>query len=125
MGKKEDAQTTEAKPEINNDVSAKTSDSDRVVTVTYDFGKDMATSVEKFGENVVHSKFVQSAIIDLQSLIRRLLKAGKTDDEINAEVSGWKPGAKVTVRKSGKEKALDALGSLSEEDRAAILAQYS
>jgi len=126
MAKKEEA--TEAKteaPKSEYEVSAKKSDDDRVVTAKYKFGANLAESTALFGDHTIYSKFVQSAVIDLQSLMRRLLKTGKTDEEIQTEVSGWKPGAKTTVRKSGKEKALDALGSLSAEDRKEILAKYS
>ena len=124
--KPEDTPDTKSEtPKSEYEVSAKKSDSDRVVNAKFTFGANLNESVALFGDNCVYSKFVQSAIIDLQSLMRRLLSAGKNDEEIKAEVAKWMPGAKTTVRKSGKEKAIDALGSLSEEERREILAQYS
>lgn len=113
-------------------VEAKLSTSDRVFSTDYDFGDNLDEAVAKFGAETVYTKFKQSSIIDLQSVIRRHLagtenKDGtvteKTDDEIRAAIADWEPGSKTVVRKSPLEKAREQLGKLSDEEKAALLAQ--
>ncbi len=106
------------------EVSAKLSDGDRVATVNYTFGDNLEESGKLFGVDCVWSKFVQAAIIDLQSLMRRLVKAGKSDEEIAATVKGWKPGVKTTIQRTPQEKAVASLDALSDTERAAIIKQY-
>lgn len=92
-------------------------------TVTYDFGDDLDEAVELFGADVVYSRFVSAATVDLQALIRRNLggEEPKTEEEIQELVSEWKPGVSTRKRKSAKEKAAEAIDALSEEERQALL----
>lgn len=103
------------------EVNAKTRESDRVVSVQYDFGDNVAEAIELFGEEVIFSRYCGAAVIDLQSLLRRGIKGEKTDEEIRAIVSEWKPGVKSVVRKSAQEKIKDAFSSMSAEDKQAML----
>ena len=129
-----DKAETPAAPD--NSVSAKLKDSDRVVTVQYDFGTNLEAATKLFGQDVVFSRFLSAAVIDLQSLIRshmktRINKKGevigepKSDEEIAALVASWKPGVKQVVRKSAVEKAKDALSQMSAEQKAEFLKQLS
>lgn len=106
-----------------NSVTAKTSKSDRIVSVEFNFGKNLGESVEMFGEDVVHSRYLSAAVIDLQALIRRGINADKTDEEIAGLAAAWKPGVKTVVRKSAQEKIKDAFSAMSEEDRLEMLRQ--
>jgi len=121
-------EATESTGADENSVSAKVQDSDRVVTVSYDFGKTLQDSISMFGEDVVHSRFVAAAVIDLQSLIRRGIRPDKegntkTDEQIAAMAASWKPGVKQISRKSPQDKIKDAFSGLSDEQRKELLAQ--
>ena len=58
------------------------------IAVEKDLGTDLATASEKFGAEAVYNNFVDSAVITIQSAIRRLFKAGKPQAEIQAYVDG-------------------------------------
>ena len=112
--------------------SAKTSDSDSV-EVEYDFGDNLQDAVEKFGEDVVFSRYKASAVIDLQSFIRGKIRqqmsaegfSGDLDtDAIQEAVSEWTLGVKAQrSAKSAEEKARDLLARLPAEVRAQLLAE--
>jgi len=122
-------------------VSAKRKDDTNATEVEYDFGDNLDEAVKKFGGDVVFAKFKQSAIIDLQSMIRRALeateekvdkegkvvrKASKLDiDALQTQVNGWKPDNKVTVRMSAAEKVKKAVGDMTPEERADLIAQLT
>jgi len=110
------------------DVTAKLKDSDRAITIPFNFGANLDEAVELYGEDVVFQKYRQAAVVDLQAAIRRHLQPdaegkSKTDEEIITALSEWKPGLVTRTRKSPKEKALEALQKMSEEDRAALMAE--
>lgn len=105
--------------------SATTNDNDREVAVNYNFGSNLKEATEMFGEEVVFSRFHSAAVIDLQSLIRRGIKAQKSDSEIQQMASAWRPGVKTVVQKDPKARAMSALDSMSDEERQALLAEYA
>lgn len=113
---------------MSNEVyTAKTTDSDPV-EVSYDFGGNLEEAVSKFGEDVVYARYKASAVIDLQSLIRgqiRKVKEGEMIDVavIQEVVAAWVPGVRQARGKSSEEKAKDAIGKLTPEARAALLAE--
>jgi hypothetical protein len=92
-------------------------------TVTFDFGDDLDGAVELFGADVVFSRFVSAATVDLQALIRRNLSGEepKSEEEIQGIVSEWRPGVSTRKRKSAKEKAAEAIDALSDDERQALL----
>ena len=106
-----------------------------VLSVEYDFGTTLDESVELFGEQIVHSKFVDSAIIDLQSTLRRAITASLVTKNAKGEavtpkplpkdpqslVAEWKPSAGHTERKSASEKVQTLVGKLTAEERAALI----
>ena len=110
-------------------VSAKRKDDKEATSVDYDFGTSITDATAKFGADVIFAKFKQSAIIDLQSFIRRALDKADKDKkplapgELQKAVAAWKPDNKVVVRKSAAEKAKDAVAGLSKEERADLLKQ--
>lgn len=95
-------------------------------TVTYDFGDSLAEAVDRFGESVVFNRFKSAVTIDIQALIRRELTGEKpaSQDEIQEKVDEWKPGVQRS-RKSKKDKALELLGAMSEDEKAEIMAELS
>lgn len=111
----------------NETYSAKLTNSDPV-EVDYDFGGNLEEAVATFGEEVVFARYKASAIIDLQSLVRgqiRKVKEGETIDvaKIQGVVAEWVPGVRQARGKSSEEKAKDAIGKLSPDARAALLAE--
>lgn len=105
-------------------VEAKLTDGEPVA-VDYDFGDNLAQAVELFGEEVVFTRYKAAAVIDLQALMRNMIRAQKTEDEIGEAVSEWKPGVRQLKGKSKEERARELLGKLSAEERAAILAEFA
>ncbi len=104
-------------------VSAKRSDSDVSVEVEYNFGANLGEAVELFGEDVVFNNAIGSLKVALQGFLRSQIDQKKTDEEITAAASTWKPG----VRKQGKspqQKLIEQLNAMSPEDRAALLKEY-
>lgn len=87
----------------------------------YDFGDDLDGAVSLFGAETVFNQFKQSAVINLQGVMRRAISAGKNGDELQAVVSEWKPGVRARTAKSPADKIKDLLAGKSPEEIAAIL----
>ena len=96
----------------------------RSIKLKYNFGDNLDAAAEKFGDDVVMANFEKSAKISLQARVRDLMKAGKTDEEIETYVSSeWVPGLKTArVQVSTAEKLLKAFSKMSAEEQARILA---
>lgn len=116
------------------EITAKRQGSDHSVTCNYDFGDDLASAVELFGDDVVYNKFKAAAVIDLQGVMRRAMfkEEGEGEDKVlvpvDAEgvqkiVDEWKPGVSNRVIRSPKEKALAALKGMSPEEIREMLAE--
>jgi len=97
------------------------------ISVMFDFGDNLEEAVEKFGEEVVFSRYQTAVTVDLQGFIRGMMKKVNdkdefvmSDEQIVEKAKGWTPGVKKSP-KSDKDKALEFLGKLSEEDLAEVL----
>ncbi|MCH7605128.1 hypothetical protein IID24_04050 [Patescibacteria group bacterium] len=73
-----------------------------------------------FTEKIVVAHAKSSITVALQSLLRGLIKAGKTENEIKKAVDEWKPGMR-TPGKSRLEKAEDLLTTMTKEERQKLL----
>ena len=73
-----------------------------------------------FTEKIVVAHAKSSMVVALQSFLRGLIKAKKTPAEIKKAVDEWKPGMR-TPGKSRLEKAEDLLGTMTPEERKALL----
>ena len=115
-------------------ISAKAGTDDEApsASVDYNFGDNLAEAEELFGADVVFSRFVAAATVDIQALIRRHLKTpvdkdgnatgeAKTESEIQGLVAEYKPGTSTRTRVSASEKAARAIDKLTEEEKAALL----
>lgn len=106
------------------DIQAKVGKGDEsspIVTVKADPGDNLAGAVKLYGEEVVYSNYLASFKIDVQDIIRRGIRADQDEKAIQKAVDEWKPG----VRKRGRSKAekmADEFGSLSAEEKKALLA---
>lgn len=90
------------------------------------FEYDMPETLEglnaKFGEDAVAAAARGAFVISLQALARRHIE--KSDAEIAELAGSWNPNERSpATKKSAFEKAASALGSLSAEERAELLAR--
>ncbi len=95
------------------EVSAKTGDGHEG-TLNYDFGVDLDDAVAKFGAEVVFTNFRKSAKIDLQSVMRRYMSAGR---DINELLTKWKPGVTLERTVDPKAAAKNAFAKMSDEEK--------
>lgn len=104
------------------DISFKTKEHPEARTVSYEFPETLEGLVAKFGNDEVYSNAVGSFVISLQALCRRHIE--KSDEEIQELVNNWDPNTRsVGVRKTAAEKVSAALGQLTPEEKAALLAK--
>ena len=104
-----------------NDKEAGTSQS---ASVQYDFGESASAAIEAYGEEVVQSGFVKSAVILLQGTIRRAIQAGLSDEEIQSKIDSWKPGVTAPrTKRDPLEAAVNAYVGKSQEEQAAFIKQ--
>ncbi|HEB13386.1 MAG TPA: hypothetical protein ENI13_00215 [candidate division CPR3 bacterium] len=103
-------------------VSAKIGKDGPVTEVEYPLLDATTTSelTSNFTEKIVVAHAKSSITVALQSFLRGLIKAKKTPAEIVAAVKEWKPGMR-TPGKSKLEKAEDLLGTMTPEERKALL----
>jgi len=114
----------------------------RKMTVEFNFGDSLQEAIDEFGEDVVFAGFVSSATIDLQNFIRTKLEervkvdgadgkkvetpdAANSDADIATAFADWKPGIKSRERVSPMDKIKKALGALSEDQKAALIASLT
>ena len=93
------------------------------VAANIDFGENLAATVAKFGEGVVHKQAVAAMTVAFQGWLRSQGAQGKKADEIQKAADAWKPGERK-ASKSPAEKLRELLGNMSAEDRAAVLKDY-
>lgn len=91
------------------------------VTVTYDFGKNLDEMVEKFGADITFTNARANMKITLQSLIRRYIAAGKTEEEIQSVVNDWKPGMQMERTVDPLSAARKAMANMDEESKQAFI----
>lgn len=88
------------------------------VTIDYPIGETLQENVKAHGEQVVNELFSARAKVKVQDIVRPMLRAGKSEKEIQDEVSKLKLDEKRVQRKSAKDKALDLWNNMSEEEKA-------
>jgi len=93
---------------------------ERAITVDYDFyvGEGENT-VELVGEKEVRHFFYKGAKVNLQSNVRRWLRAGKSDNEIKELVTKFKLVISTGTRKTVAEKIGDLFKGMSREQKVA------
>lgn len=120
-----------AAEDVTATLKGKEGQPNKTVTVQYDFGETLEDSKKLFGDAVVKALFDAKAVIIIQDTVRRLLAAGKTEEEIKAYIASFKIGvpAKRTggggPRKTQEQKLLEAVqtGAISAESLQAIMAE--
>ena len=106
-------------------------DSAVVNTVDYNFGSSLEESVDLFGSTAVFEAFVDAAQVKLRSFMSSKMVAtskdgaavptGISDDELQLLVDDWKVPAGGARRASPKEKSLNLLAQMSNDEIAAYL----
>lgn len=134
MSKKEKGATAPAEAPAENSglVSKRTKHQVEGVEIehTFDFGADLAASVEKFGEKIVHDYFVIGAGKALRDKLNALAH-GKDPEKIPSsaaireQMGSWTLAApsRGGRKKSAMEKATEAAASMSPEELAAFIKQ--
>ena len=109
------------------EVKAKITTGDRagdVYVVKIDLPETISEATEKYGEEVVFSRFSASLTIDLQSAMRSAIaKDGATAETVQTVADEWNPSVKARG-KTMDEKIRDLLGKLSDEERRDLLGEY-
>ncbi len=87
----------------------------------YDFGADLDSATEKFGKDAVYKGFVAESVIAVQGVIRDMLTKGKTNEEIEAAVAAWKPGATRVRAADPISSITQKFAKMSKEEKIAFL----
>lgn len=93
----------------------------KTATINYDFGSNLQEMTEKFGEDVVYSNAKRAMTITAQGAMRRMLVAGKSQEEIQEKMSLWKPGVALERTVDPVASLMRSWGSMSDEQKAEIL----
>jgi len=98
--------------------------------VEFDYGKNLAEMIEKFGEEVVFQKARMAMSLDVGSRCRawmeQFLLEGKSPKEaqiaVQENLNAWRPGVVTRTKKEVKpEKVKSLIGRLSPEQKEALL----
>ena len=89
-------------------------------TVNFDFGVDLDDAVDQYGADVVFSRYRAAAKIDLQSVMRRYLEAGKDCQDL---LNIWKPGVTLERIVDPKAAAKNAFAKMDAKEKADFLAE--
>lgn len=102
------------------EISFKTKEHPEVRTVNLDLPEDLQGLISKFGEETVTNAARGSLVISAQALGRRHIE--KSQEELQAIFDNWDPNTRApAVKKSAFERATDALGKMSDEEKAELL----
>jgi len=75
--------------------------------------------IKAYGGTVVKSKFDAQSVVDFQSLIRRALEKGVSDDDIRALAKAHKPGVTQRVAANPRMANLNRFKGLSRDEQLA------
>lgn len=93
-------------------------------TVQFDFPETFAEAGEMWGEENCLNLLNQKATIGVQNLVRSAIATGKSQEDIQEVVAGYKPGERrAGPRKDPKEKMREMFSNMTEEEQEAYLAE--
>jgi hypothetical protein len=92
-------------------------------TILFDFGSTVEEAIEKFTAEVVHSNFVRASKVTCQAALRRLMEAGKSDEEIDTAMAAWKPGVALERTIDPEAALLAKFGKMDAAQQAAFIAE--
>ena len=85
--------------EVSAKVPAKDGLPEMSATVAVEFGETAEESIQLFGDEAINSNAIANGKVVIQSGIRRMLKAGKSQDEIQETFNTWKLGTALSPTK--------------------------
>ena len=91
------------------------------ITVTYDFGENLAEAVQLFGEEVVFTGFRHNATIALQGLVRPELDKGTDPEAIKQKAAAWKPGVVTRSASDPISAIVGKWATMTDEQRKALM----
>jgi hypothetical protein len=106
--------------QITAEMTAKNGNEARSATVTVNVPENLEELGQHFGQDVVYSHAKRSIVIAMQTSIRGMLEAGKSDAEIQQAMVEWKPGVKRPA-KSPMDRVREEISRMSPEDKKRIL----
>jgi len=77
-------------------ISVKTTTKPEPVEFSYNFSETVEEAVTMYGAENVHELFKRALTIAAQANARKMLLSGLTAERIQNDMSGWKPGVKLT-----------------------------
>lgn len=102
-------------------ITAKAPKLNKEATVEYNIGTTLEENAELFGADKVNTLFCEQLVVKVQSGVRKCLEGDKDPQEW---ANTYVPGARMpSIEKSPLAAATAAVSKMSEEDRAALLAQ--
>jgi len=119
--KEETKEVTGGLTEIN--ASKEIDGVEKKASVSYNFGATCKEAIQMFGAQVVHSNFIAKAKITAQAAMRRMLEAGKSQEEIVTAISNWKPGVAMERVHDPVGSLLSAFPSMDEKAQDELLAK--
>lgn len=90
-------------------------------SATVDWGETPEETIKMYGGAAVDSNALASAVVTIQGGIRRLLKAGKSPEEIQSTFKDWKLGVAIARVSDPTAAVMAKWPSMSEEERAKFL----
>lgn len=97
------------------EITAKVADGEQFA-VEFDIGDTLEAATELFGDAVVYNQYKAGIVVSTQARIRTLIKADKSEEEIQANLSEWRPDVR-TKGKTKIERIQDLFAKLSPEQR--------
>lgn len=91
--------------------------------IEYDFGGSLEEAKDRFGEEVVYNVYKAQARINAQAQMRKLLVAGKSEEEIQAEMNKWVLGQTIGVQRDKYAAVVDDFKNKSPEEQQAFIAK--
>lgn len=104
--------------------TAKLEDQEERIEATFSFtiGETLAEDIEMFGEEVVRDMWLRAAVVKGQAAVRRELENGTHPDDVQEALSDWRPDIQHTTKKDPKLTIKQKFASLSDEEKAEVLA---
>lgn len=90
-------------------------------SILFDYGESLAEAQARFGDEVVFSNFKRSANITAQAAMRRLMEAGKSQEEIVTAMAAWKPGVSLDRQVDPVKALMGKFATLTPEEQTKII----
>jgi hypothetical protein len=86
-------------------------------------GSSLQEAVKLYGENLVYEFYTSQFRVRAQSVARRMLEAGYTDEQIKDELAKWDPNSTVRVGVDPQQAAVNRIAGGDENFIKQVLAK--